>query len=229
LQIHLDTVRLARNASILACNAMEVNAKEQEHRHDPIQSHRGIMKKTIMLIHGAWVTPDSWENFRNYFEGKGHTCMVPAWPYMHRSVCDLRESPDPQLKHITIKLLVDHFERQIKILPEPPILIGHSFGGLIVQMLLDRGLGASGVAIDAGPSRGVIPSLTAIRSAASVLFAWMGRGGGEISRMGHKVFKSLIGTWQGRLSFNLRQHQSTKFAEILRRAREGSRRCTLAG
>lgn len=132
------------------------------------------MKKTIMLIHGAWVTPDCWENFRTYFEGKGHTCIVPAWPHMNRSVSELRKSPDPQLKHTTIKSLVDHYEIQIKALPEPPILIGHSFGGLIVQMLIDRGLGAAGVAIDAGPPRGVIPSLTAIRSAAPVLLSWLG-------------------------------------------------------
>ncbi len=132
------------------------------------------MKKTIMLIHGAWVTPDCWENFRTYFESKGHACIMPAWPYMNRPVIELRESPDPQLKHTTIKSLVDHYENQIRALPEPPILMGHSFGGLIVQMLLDRSLGAAGVAIDAGPPRGVIPSLTAIRSAAPVLFAWMG-------------------------------------------------------
>jgi pimeloyl-ACP methyl ester carboxylesterase len=132
------------------------------------------MKKTMMLIHGAWVTPDCWENFRTYFESQGHTCIVPAWPHMNRSASELRDSPDPQLKHTTITSLVDHFANQIKRLPEPPILIGHSFGGLIVQMLLDRGLGAAGVAIDAGPPRGVIPSLRAIRSAAPVLFSWMG-------------------------------------------------------
>jgi pimeloyl-ACP methyl ester carboxylesterase len=127
-----------------------------------------------VLIHGAWVTADCWENFRSYFESQGHTCVVPAWPHVERSVSELRDAPDPQLKHTTIKSLVDHFAHQIKAMPEPPILIGHSFGGLIVQMLMDRGLGAAGVAIDAGPPRGVIPSWRAIRSAAPVLLAWMG-------------------------------------------------------
>jgi pimeloyl-ACP methyl ester carboxylesterase len=132
------------------------------------------MSKTILFIHGAWVTPISWTNFRAYFEAQGYRCEAPAWPYLDRSPSELRLSPDPRLANVTIKALVDHFEQHIKALPEPPILIGHSFGGLIVQMLLDRGLGAAGVAIDAGPPRWVLPSPRAILSALPVLLAWLG-------------------------------------------------------
>jgi pimeloyl-ACP methyl ester carboxylesterase len=132
------------------------------------------MTKTIMLIHGAWVTPASWAEFRGFLETRGYTCITPAWPYLDRSVSELRAAPHPELAKQTIRMLVDHHDRLIRALPEPPILIGHSFGGLIVQMLMDRGLGAAGVAIDAGPPRGVLPSFAAIVSALPVLSAWRG-------------------------------------------------------
>ncbi|MDR3455322.1 MAG: alpha/beta fold hydrolase [Rhodoferax sp.] len=131
-------------------------------------------KTTIMLIHGAWMTPDCWSQFRSCYEARGYACVAPAWPYLERPVEALRRSPAPELAKLTIKSLVDYHESLIRALPEPPILIGHSFGGLIVQMLLDRGLGAAGVAIDAGPPRGVLPSFTAIRAALPVLLAWRG-------------------------------------------------------
>ena len=105
------------------------------------------MSKTIMLVHGAWVTIDCWSSFRDFFEAKGYRVVVPEWPYLDRPVEELRRNPDPRLAKMTIKGLVDHFVKQIRDLPEQPVLIGHSFGGLIVQMLLDRGLGAAGVAI----------------------------------------------------------------------------------
>ena len=91
---------------------------------------------------------------------------------------------------MTIKGLVDHFEKQIRDLPEQPVLIGHSFGGLIVQMLLDRGLGAAGVAIDAAPPRGVLPSVTAIGAALPVLLMW--RGWSRIASMSFKSFSTTI-------------------------------------
>jgi pimeloyl-ACP methyl ester carboxylesterase len=147
-----------------------------------------IMAKTFLLVHGAWVTTDSWTGFRDFIEAQGHEVVVPPWPYMEGSVEALRHSPDSRLSSLTIKDLVDHFEEHIQLLPEPPILIGHSFGGLIVQMLLDRGLGKAGVAIDAGPPRGVLPSLRAIRSALRVLLAW--RGWSRILSMSFKNFST---------------------------------------
>ena len=132
------------------------------------------MTKTIMFVHGAWVTPDCWTAFRGFFEAKDYRCVAPAWPHVDRPVQELRAHPAPQFAELTIKNLVDHFDCLIRAQPEAPILVGHSFGGLIVQMLLDRGLGAAGVAIDAGPPRGVLPSPRAIRSALPVLLAWRG-------------------------------------------------------
>ncbi|WP_262047381.1 alpha/beta hydrolase [Bradyrhizobium sp. Bra78] len=146
------------------------------------------MSKTIMLVHGAWVTTDCWAGFRKFFEDRGHKVVVPPWPYMDKPAEALQRSPDRRMAALTIKDLVDHFETHIRALPEPPILMGHSFGGLIVQMLLDRGLGAAGVAIDAGPPRGVLPSPTATKSALPVLLAW--RGWSRILTMSFKSFST---------------------------------------
>lgn len=132
------------------------------------------MSKTILFIHGAWVTPSSWNNFRSYFEERSYRCDAPPWPYLDKSIDSLRNNPDLKFADLTIKAIVDHYEQKIRALPEPPIIIGHSFGGLITQMLLDRGLGTAGVAIDAGPPRGVLPSLRAIKSALPVLLTWLG-------------------------------------------------------
>ena len=148
------------------------------------------MSKTIMLVHGAWVTTDCWTSFRDFLEAKGHRVVVPEWPYLDRSVEELRRSPDPRLAKMTIKGLVDHFEKQIRDLSEQPVLIGHSFGGLIVQMLLDRGLGAAGVAIDPAPPRGVLPSVTAIGSGLPVLLTW--RGWRRVVSMSFKSFSTTI-------------------------------------
>ena len=146
------------------------------------------MSKTILLVHGAWVTTHCWSGFREFFEAQGYKVVVPPWPHMDRAVEALRLTPDPRISGLTVKDLVDHFERHIRSLPEAPILIGHSFGGLIVQMLLDRGLGAAGVAIDAGPPRGVLPSPRAIQSALPVLLAW--RGWSRILSMSFESFST---------------------------------------
>ena len=122
------------------------------------------MPRTIVFLHGAWVTPACWERMLPWFESKGYRCIAPAWPGKDRSVDEIRRDPSP-LKGLGIREIVDHYERIIRGLDEPPILIGHSFGGLFTQILLDRGLGAAGVAIDPAPPRGVWPfEPTAFRS-----------------------------------------------------------------
>ncbi|HLG16831.1 MAG TPA: alpha/beta hydrolase [Blastocatellia bacterium] len=136
------------------------------------------MARTIVFVHGAWVTPLSWERFTGYFTGAGYNCVIPAWPYKDKPVDELRSSPPAKLAGLGVKEIVDHYESLIRTLAEPPVLIGHSFGGLFVQMLLDRGLGAAGVAIDSAPPRGVLPlQWSSLRSNAGVLLkrgAWKG-------------------------------------------------------
>ena len=130
------------------------------------------MTRTIVFIHGAWVTSDCWDRFVPYFEAKGYRCLAPAWPGKERPVAAIRADPAP-LAGLGIAEIVAHYEAIIRELPEPPILIGHSFGGLFAQLLLDRGLGAAGVAIDSAPPRGVWAyEPTALRSLITTLLHW---------------------------------------------------------
>jgi alpha-beta hydrolase superfamily lysophospholipase len=113
------------------------------------------MSKTIILIHGAWVTPKCWDNFKGYFEKRGYTVLTPAWPGKERSVEEQQRSPDQILLKTGLKEVVEYYTKIVRTESEPPILIGHGFGGFIVQALLDRGLGKMGIAIDSAPPKGV--------------------------------------------------------------------------
>jgi pimeloyl-ACP methyl ester carboxylesterase len=110
---------------------------------------------SLLFIHGAFVTPKCWDSFKIYFIKKGYNCLAPAWPAHNGPVEQLRAHPDPALNHLGLAEIVEHHAKIIRDLPEAPILIGHSFGGLITQILLDRGLGRAGVALDPAPPRGV--------------------------------------------------------------------------
>ena len=109
---------------------------------------------TVVLIHGLWMTPRSWEHWIPYFERRGYRVIAPAYPGLEVEVEALRSDPTP-IEAVTVPGTVEHFERIVSELENPPILIGHSFGGALVQILLDRGLGAAGIAIDSVPTEGV--------------------------------------------------------------------------
>ena len=133
------------------------------------------MAKTIVLVHGAWVTPRSWEPFRRPFEAAGYEVHAPTWPYLDRMTlldaqCDL---PDG-FGGLTLGRIADKYQAYIGTLPEPPVLIGHSFGGLLVQMLLDRGLGRAGVALNPAPIGGIVPGPGAIAAIAPILLRFNG-------------------------------------------------------
>jgi pimeloyl-ACP methyl ester carboxylesterase len=109
---------------------------------------------TIVLIHGLWVTARSWEYWIEHYRKAGYDVIAPAYPGLEKEVEELRDDPTP-IAELTIEAVAGHYEGIIRALAKPPILIGHSFGGTIVQMLLDRGWGAAGVAIDSVPVKGV--------------------------------------------------------------------------
>jgi len=112
-------------------------------------------QSTIVLIHGLWVTPGSWDKFQRYFEGQGHDVIASAWPGINKDVAAMRRDPSG-LHGIGIAEVMAHYTKIIRSLPEPPIIMGHSYGGLITQLLIDRGLGAAGVAIDSVPPKGIL-------------------------------------------------------------------------
>jgi pimeloyl-ACP methyl ester carboxylesterase len=124
---------------------------------------------TIVLIHGLWMTPRSWEHWIDRYTKAGFTVLAPAWPGMEAEVEELRRDPSP-IARLDITQVVDHYEQIIFDLPNPPIIMGHSFGGTFVQLLLDRGLGAAGVAIDSSTVKGVLRlPLSTLKSSFPVL------------------------------------------------------------
>lgn len=127
--------------------------------------------QTIVFVHGAWMTPTCWSQWTERFRAAGYECVAPAWPYMDSGVQALRDSPPDELATVGLPEIVDHYAAVADALDEP-VFVGHSFGGLVVQLLLDRGLGAAGVALHPGPPRGVLPSVDAVRASLPVATTW---------------------------------------------------------
>jgi pimeloyl-ACP methyl ester carboxylesterase len=101
---------------------------------------------TIVLIHGPWLTPRSWERWAERYARRGYRVLAPAWPGMEVEVEALNADPSP-IAPLTLDRVVNHYEQVVLGLDRPPLIVGHSFGGTVTQVLLDRGLGAAGVAM----------------------------------------------------------------------------------
>ena len=123
------------------------------------------MAGTALFITGAWMHVSSWDGFRGVFEAAGYATLAPAWPYLDAAPAALRAGTDPRLNGVGLEQITDHYAAIIAGLAEPPLIVGHSFGGLITQLLLDRGLGAAGIAIDPGPIAGVLPGPVSLAAA----------------------------------------------------------------
>jgi pimeloyl-ACP methyl ester carboxylesterase len=124
---------------------------------------------TIVLIHGFWVTPRSWEHWKEHYEGKGFTVLTPAYPGFDVEVEALREDPTP-IEQLEVPEILDELEALISKLDRPPIIMGHSAGGAFTQILLDRGFGAVGVGINSAPTEGVkVIPLSEVKSSFPVL------------------------------------------------------------
>jgi pimeloyl-ACP methyl ester carboxylesterase len=142
---------------------------------------------TVVFIHGAFMSAESWDPWRQRFEARGYKTLAPAWPFLDHSVDELQHAPDPRFGKLGIGEIVDNYASIIRELAEPPILVGHSFGGLFVQMLLDRGIGAAGVAIDPAPPKGVLPRMNSVRAGLPVLLGW--NSWQSVRRMSFKQFQ----------------------------------------
>jgi pimeloyl-ACP methyl ester carboxylesterase len=109
---------------------------------------------TIVLVHGFWVTPRSWEHWITHYEAKGYRVIAPGYPGFEVEVEALRA--DPQIiADVTVPAIIAKLEGVIRGLDQPPIIMGHSAGGAFTQILLDHGLGAAGVALNSAPTEGV--------------------------------------------------------------------------
>jgi len=110
--------------------------------------------ETIVLIHGLWMTPRSWEDWAAYYGKRGYNVVTPPFPGFEVEVESLRADPAP-IESLSVAKTVDHLALILSQFDRQPILIGHSFGGTLVQLLLDRGFGSVGVAINSAPPEGV--------------------------------------------------------------------------
>ena len=109
---------------------------------------------TIVLIHGFWVTPRSWEHWKSRYEAKGFTVHTPAYPGFEVEVEALRADPTP-IADLTIEAIVTHLEAFLDTLDTKPILMGHSAGGAFMQVVMDHGYGCAGVGLNSAPTEGV--------------------------------------------------------------------------
>jgi pimeloyl-ACP methyl ester carboxylesterase len=119
-----------------------------------------IQSKHIVFITGAFVSHSCWDDWKNYFENRGYITVAPPWPYKGASVEELRSRHphhNKELALLTLKELKAHYAAIIKSLPEKPIVIGHSYGGLLTQLMVNNDLAAAGVAIHSVPPKGVFP------------------------------------------------------------------------
>lgn len=110
---------------------------------------------TVVLIHGLWMNARSWEHWVERYERKGMTVIAESWPGMESDVDTLNADTSPY-EDLGIDEIVDFYDERIRSLERPPIIMGHSFGGVFTQILLDRGLGAAGVAINSAAVKGMV-------------------------------------------------------------------------
>ena len=124
---------------------------------------------TIVLINGLWMTALSWEQWVRNYTDKGYCVVARSWPGMEGDIQQLRRDPS-SFATLGLNDVVDHYEQIIRELETPPFIIGYGFGGLVTQILLDRGWGAAGVAIAGAPVKGIarLP-LSMLKLAFSVL------------------------------------------------------------
>jgi pimeloyl-ACP methyl ester carboxylesterase len=133
-------------------------------------------KTPVVFIHGLWLLPSSWNNWVEFFEENGYAGLTPDWPDDPETVEEARANPDVLAKK-TLKQVADHTQEVIDRLQQKPAVMGHSTGGLIAQLIADRGLSAVTVAIDPGPFRGVLPlPISTLRVSAPILRNPLNRG-----------------------------------------------------
>jgi non-heme chloroperoxidase len=140
-----------------------------DHETEQIQRANDSGLSPVVFVHGLWLLPSSWDRWRTVFEEAGYTTLAPGWPDDPNTVEEANRHPEV-MAHKTVGEVADHFNDVIAKLSMKPAVIGHSFGGLLTQILAGRGVSVASVAIDPAPFRGVLPlPLSALKSAAPVI------------------------------------------------------------
>lgn len=140
-----------------------------EHEANEVQRANDTGKRPVVFVHGLWLLPSSWERWAQRFEEAGYVALTPGWPDDPETTEQAKAHPEV-FANKTVGQVADHFDSILRKLNQRPVLIGHSFGGLMVQILAGRGRSAATVAIDPAPFRGVLPlPFSALKSAWPVL------------------------------------------------------------
>ena len=140
-----------------------------EHEAEQVEQANASGRLPVVFIHGLWLLPSSWDRWASVFEEAGYVALTPGWPDDPETVEEAAAKPEV-LAHKTIGQVTDHFAVIVGKLKTKPAVIGHSFGGLLAQIMAGRGLASASVAIDPAPFRGVLPlPISAVKSASPVL------------------------------------------------------------
>jgi non-heme chloroperoxidase len=140
-----------------------------EYEAEQISAANATGKRPVVFVHGLWLLPSSWDRWRAVFEAAGYATLSPGWPDDPNTVEEANRHPEV-FAHKTVGQIADHFEYVIGKLAQRPAIVGHSFGGLLAQILAGRALSDATVAIDPAPFRGVLPlPISALKSASPVL------------------------------------------------------------
>jgi pimeloyl-ACP methyl ester carboxylesterase len=140
-----------------------------EYEESQITAANDSGRNPVVFTHGLWLLPSSWDRWRAHFEAAGYATLAPSWPDDPNTVQEANANPDT-FAHKSVGQVADHLDNVIGKLAKKPALVGHSFGGLLVQILAGRGMAAATVAIDPAPFRGVLPlPISALKSASPVI------------------------------------------------------------
>src|SRR5712664_1340972 len=145
------------------------SASITEHEAEEVARANSTGLQPVVFVHGLWLLPSSWDRWATAFEEAGYTALTPGWPDDPETVDEANAHPEV-IAHKTVGQVADHFDQIIRELKIKPAVIGHSFGGLLAQILAGRRLSAVTIAIDPAPFRGVLPlPIAALRSSWPVL------------------------------------------------------------
>lgn len=149
--------------------ATDITTDHIDHPEEQIERANATGLTPVVFIHGLWLLPSSWDRWAAVFEEAGYAALTPRWPDDPETVEEANAHPEV-FAHKTVGQVADHFADVIGELDKKPAVIGHSFGGLLAQIIAGRGLSAASVAIDPAPFRGVLPlPISALKSASPVL------------------------------------------------------------